>query len=149
MGPKVLTYEQIDNEKQLEGKELTYETLRYRVGTFRYQTVGRDRLGYKKYAYRHGVETVVGDIERSLWQKLIYRLIEQHNEMALFNHLKVWYAKGAYYLHHKAELEQNTLESFSHRIFDNPEWVDYIAFNEKYRPEILQNQTAEGQNENH
>lgn len=145
---KVRTYEQIDKEEQLAGKELTYETLEFGTGTFRYRTAGKDRHGYKKYIYRYGVETVLGDIERSLWQKLIYRLIVQHNEMALFNHLKVWYSKTAYFLRNKAELEQYTLECFSNRIFDNPEWVDYIPFNQEYRPEILNNQT-EVHNENH
>lgn len=59
--------------------------------------------------------------------------------MTLFNHLKVRYAKNGFNFRNKSDLEQYTLECFSSRIFDNPKWVYYIAFNEKYRPEILQN----------
>ena len=147
MGLNAATYTQIDREEQLKGKELTFESLSCKVGTFRYDCVGRDRLGYKQYKYRNGVETELGDIEVSLWKKLIYRLIEQHNEMTLFNHLKVRYAKNGFNFRNKSDLEQHTLECFSSRIFDNPKWVDYIAFNEKYRPEILQNNG--GKNENH
>ena len=60
MGLNAATYTQIDREEQLEGKELTFETLSCKVGTFRYDCVGRDRLGYKQYKYRNGVETELG-----------------------------------------------------------------------------------------
>ena len=37
----------------------------------------------------------------------------------------------------KAELEEEVLELHAARIFDNPLWVDFISFNERFRPEVL------------
>lgn len=39
----------------------------------------------------------------------------------------------------KQEIERNALELHAYRIFDNPLWVDFVPFNEKYRPEVLEN----------
>ena len=38
----------------------------------------------------------------------------------------------------KPEAEKEALELHAARIFDNEEWVDYMAVNRKYRPEVLQ-----------
>ena len=78
-----------------------------------------------------------GDIEVTLWCELVRNLIEQYDEKKLFNHLKVWVIKSNQWLTNKPEVEIEALELHACRIFDNPLWVGYVEFNEKYRPEVL------------
>ena len=128
----------IDKIEQLSGIEFTFEKLRKKYGTFRSCNNGTDRLGRKKYRSRVGVQTDYGDIEITLWCELVRTLIEQHNEKKLFNHLKVWVIKSNQWLTNKPDVEIEALELHASRIFDDPCWYDYVEFNEKYRPEVLQ-----------
>ena len=128
----------IDRREQLGNVELTFIGLSKKFGTFRTYNDGTDRLGQKKHRSRVGVQTDYGDIEVTLWRELVHTLIEQHNERKLFNHLKVWFMKERKWLTDKLEIERNVLELHACRIFDNPLWVDFVPFNEKYRPEVLE-----------
>ena len=128
----------IDRCEQLGNVELTFIGLSKKFGTFRTYNDGTDRLGQKKHRSRVGVQTDYGDIEVTLWRELVHTLIEQHNERKLFNHLKVWFMKERKWLTDKLEIERNVLELHACRIFDNPLWVDFVPFNEKYRPEVLE-----------
>lgn len=127
----------IDRIEQLGNIEFSFEKLSKKYGTFRSYSNGTDRLGRKKFRSRVGVQTDYGDIEVTLWCELVRNLIEQHNEKKLFNHLKVWVIKSNQWLTNKPEVEIEALELHACRIFDNPLWVDYVEFNEKYRPEVL------------
>lgn len=129
----------IDKIEQLGDAEFTFEKLSKKYGTFRSYSNGTDRLGRKKFRSRVGVQTDYGDIERSLWCELVRKLIEQHNEKEIFNHLKVWVIKSNQWLTNKPEVEIEALELHACRIFDDPCWHGYVKFNEKYRPEVLKN----------
>ena len=76
---------------------------------------GRD----KKYGYRNGIQTDLGDIRNDVWRDLVRELLE-------------WEKEHTYWLKTKAELEHYTLELYAARIFDNPKWVDYEAFAKHY-----------------
>lgn len=80
----------VDKIEQLGDAELSFEKIRKKYGTFRTYSNGTDRLGKKKYRSRVGVQTDCGDIEITLWCELVHKLIDEHNEQELFNHLKVW-----------------------------------------------------------
>ena len=90
----------------------------------------------KKYGYRHGIQCDLGDIEESEWQRLVMGLIKRCSEQKLFAHLLEWEKLYGFSLDAK-EAKQMALELHAARIFDNIEWCDYTAFNEKYRPEVL------------
>ena len=128
----------IDRIEQLGDVEFTFEQLRKKYGTFRSYSDGTDRLGRKKFRSRVGVQTDYGDIERTLWCDIVRKLIDNHNEKELFNHLKVWVIKNNQWLVHKPEVEIEALELHASRIFDDLCWRGYVEFNEKYRPEVLQ-----------
>ena len=49
----------------------------------------------------------------------------------------MWVIKSNQWLTNKPEVEIEALELHACRIFDNPLWVGYVEFNEKYRPEVL------------
>lgn len=115
---------------------LTYEMLRF--GTYTGRAFLISNQGHeKKYGYRHGISTPVGDIEANLWYELMKELIIQNEELELYNRLLEWYRDEAVAGSTKKEREQYVLECFSNRLFDNPQWVDYILFNQKNRPYII------------
>ena len=50
-----------------------------------------DRGYEKKYGYRNGISTPIGDIEENLWCSLMKELIVQNDETDLYNQLFEWY----------------------------------------------------------
>ena len=120
---------------------LTYEMIKFGTHTGRAFLLS-DRGHEKKYGYRHGVSTPIGDIEENLWYELMRELILQNDEADLYEQLLEWYRDDPVAGSTKKEHEQYVLKCFSYRIFDCPDWVDYIAFNQKNRPEFLRKQMA-------
>ena len=125
----------IDSRSSLP-ERLTYESIRFRTHTGR-SFLMSDRGFKKKYGYRHGVQTPIGDIEENLWYELMRELITQNGDTILFEQLLEWYTDIPVAGKSKIEIEQYVLRCFSHRLFDDKAWVDYIPFNQKYRPMIL------------
>lgn len=127
----------IDREEQLKGEEITLEKLRKKYGTFHSRCVGLDRIGRKKYNSRVGVQTDLGDIEIHLWKELVLRCIEQAGEKALYQHYLVWTIKHDITDRSREQIEEDVLDRYTLREFDNPCWHDFIPFNRKYRPDYL------------
>ena len=90
---------------------------------------GRD----KKYSYRSGVMTDVGDIEISRWRELVRGLIEKAHEQTLHEQLLKWVKDCCPFQHTREEIETYALELHAARIFDNPKWAAYDVFNQRYR----------------
>ena len=117
-------------------QELTCEQLRIHFGTGRSIYVsgtGRD----KKFIYRSGCMTDIGDILEADWFALARYIIERDGEQVLYEGL-VEYAKTCAWLHSKVEREEYALQLHMSRMFDEVEWVGYQEFNNKHRPWILQ-----------
>ena len=81
--------------------------------------------------------TGIGDLEFPVWETLVRDLIHRSGEDELLNSLIAW-LEDAPWLRTKRDKELYALELHAGRIFDNPDWVDYAAFNRKYRPDKLQ-----------
>lgn len=81
--------------------------------------------------------TEIGDIEVSVWMQIVEYLIRKANEIELYNNLLEWVTDTMKWSENEIERKKYSLELHAARIFDNREWVDYIAFNKKYRSEIL------------
>lgn len=116
---------------------ISYEDIRlmHHTGKFIRNYGSQDK---KAGTYRCGVMTRIGDIEEDEWVLYAEELIRRNNDEALFKQLKSWYRETTPWLRNEKELHRYSLECFVARIFDNPEWVDYDAFNRRYRPEILE-----------
>lgn len=117
-------------------EKLKFSDLRVHYGTgrsFLISGTGRD----KKYGYRHGMMTDLGELEISEWKSLITSLIAYRGEQELQEQLWQW-SKESGWPSRKDELEVHALELHAARIFDDPAWADYIPFNRKYRPEVLE-----------
>ena len=122
------------DEKVLDG--FTFEKVSLKYGTGRSNTFSTPNG--KKVAYRHGVMTEIGDIEVSVWMQIVEYLIRKAKENELYNNLLEWVTDKIKWSKNEAERKKYALELHAARIFDKPEWVDYIAFNKKYRPELLE-----------
>ena len=129
----------IDKYEELESKipKLTYEDIQWRYGTFRTQTE-RTPQGKKIYS-RHGVATGIGDIEVQAWYQLAHKMIELAGELELLKNLQEFLWNEYRWWKEKKECEQYALQLHISRIFDQPEWVEYIRFNQRYRPEKIKN----------
>lgn len=122
----------IDDISTLKDKldTLTFEQVNMKYGTGRSNTVTTPQG--KKSFYRHGVMTEIGDIRESVWMEIVEYLIVRDKETELYNCLYEWVKDTYGWNQTDAERKQYVLQLHATRIFDNPAWVDYIAFNEKY-----------------
>ena len=123
----------------MEGKlpeNVTYDDIRlmYHTGKFIRDYGSQDKKAGK---YRIGVMTKLGDIEEKDWIRYAEELVRRNNEEVLFKQLKSWYRQTTPWLRDEKDLHRYTLECFVARIFDNPNWVDYEAFNKCYRLDLL------------
>ena len=91
----------------------------------------------KTFGYRHGVMCTLGDIEQSEWMKLMHQQLDQAGERTLYEQLLQWCADHNYAHLSRAELEMEALQAHSHRLFDCEEWVNFVPFNRRYRPDVL------------
>ena len=123
----------IDNMTQLNLDELTLDDFRFKYSTG--QDTSTEKGRDKKHSYRHGVQTPIGDVEAKLWCRVMEMLIERAGEQELQTHLREWYKdQQDPMIPYK---NSRALQVHSMRIFDDEEWVDYIPFNQKYRPELV------------
>ena len=117
--------------------ELKFTDLRVHYGTGRSIHVsgtGRD----KKFRYRYGAMTDLGDLEISKWKSLINALIERHGEQEIQRQLRQWSKAECPWLRSDDEIEEYALRLHAARIFDDPAWAGYITFNRQYRPEVFE-----------
>ncbi len=119
--------------------ETTFEDLCVMYGTGKSYTVVSNSRGTQCY-YRHGQMTRLGDIERAEWCALMKELITREGEERLQAQLLDWYRQDGVH-HTQTDLELQALEAHAARIFDDEAWVDFISFNQRYRPEVLKTAT--------
>ena len=138
----------------IEGTEYRVADLSFSDLRVHYFTgVSVRRLGdqrNKSSGYRNGVMTGIGDLAFPVWETLVRDLIHRSGEDELLNALIVW-LEATPWLRTKRDKELYALELHAARIFDNPDWVDYAAFNRQYRPGKLQGDenSHESGKENH
>lgn len=83
------------------------------------------------------VKTRSGEIERRQWRSMVRGLIQDAGEEDLFQHLMDWIKDHALWLKTEKDQQNYALELHASRIFDNEDWVGFVPFNRKYRPERL------------
>ena len=129
----------IDNITQIDPTQITRENLRIMYGTGQ-EIAFKNSQGNKVSNYRVGVQTALGDIEVSLWMELVQKLIEQENDQVIFECLLEWEKDNNHIgASTKHDILREAMQSYTYRIYDNKAWWDYVRFNMKYRPEILEN----------
>lgn len=116
--------------------DASYEDLKFGHYTGRailLSSSGRD----KKYTYRNGISTKLGDIEESVWCEAMMHLIERSGELGLLQSMTEWVTNNAPWLRTDKERHKEAVILMSCRIFDDPKWVGYAEFNQKYRSDYL------------
>lgn len=126
----------INRIEEINLEEITFSSIRKMYGTGRAFTE-RNSQGEKRTYYRNGCMTEIGDILESVWQQAVRKLIIRENETVLFKNLKSWLKDSKRTFRDDKEFEDYALQLHAARIFDCAEWVGYVEFNSKYRPEIL------------
>ena len=91
----------------------------------------------KSYDYIESAWTDAGEIELSKWKEQARQLISQYHEECLQEDLLEWEKNHNYTNSNESKLELDSLDLHISRMFDNPLWVDYVPFNQKYRPTVL------------
>ena len=66
------------------------------------------------------------------------QVIGLHGETWLLEALETWCREMGHYPKHGFDLHEVALEIHSHRIFDSEGWIDYIPFNRRFRPGVVE-----------
>lgn len=128
--------QQIDSILQLDLDTITFSDIHWRYGTFWPYSTGSGRD--KKHFSRSGVATPIGDIQEDLWYQVAEHIAKREGEEWLVDALTQWNKEHNYMKESPSELRKDALQSYSHRLYDNPRWVDFIPFNRRFRPEVLE-----------
>ncbi len=115
---------------------LQLNDIRWLVGTGQGTSTGQGKK--QKTAYRQGVLTPIGDVRLDVWYELTEAIIRRDGEQPLLDSLVEWLSAHNYTEETPAQIHYHALELHSSRLFDRPQWVDYIPFNRLYRPEHLE-----------
>ncbi|MCD7991935.1 MAG: hypothetical protein LUK37_09220 [Clostridia bacterium] len=127
---------QINALTDIDIPSLRLEDIRFLFGTGMGMTKGRGRD--KEKFFRKGVQTEIGDIREDVWYQLAEQVIGLHGETWLLEALETWYREMKHYPRHGFDVHKMALELHSNRIFNSEGWIDYLRFNRRFRPEVLE-----------
>ena len=131
-----MTRDRISSLDGVDVAALTFEDIRCRHRIFRCNSTGSGRD--KKHIPWNAMQTNIGEFEIKIWCRLVEAVIEDKGEQQLLNNLIQWASEHNYTKDPAAKIREKALELHANRIFDNPQWVSFIPFNLRYRPEVLE-----------
>jgi len=133
---------EIDSLNELQLDSIDWPDLEIQTHTHRSTSKGQGTL--LKPNYRSGLQTRIGDIEESVWAAAVTYLAKAKDEEWLLTALQQWYLNKAAWCKGKPDVAlAHAREALCSRLFDEKKWVDYEAFNLKYRPHILEGENTE------
>lgn len=132
---KAMSYGRIDSLGGFDLSTLRLSDIGWKFGTETVISSGEGRN--KTYRYQDGVMTELGDIEEHLWYSLVEHIAQRDSEAWLVDALVAWEKERNYTCISLSKIREEALRLYSVRIFDQPEWVHYIPFNRRFRPDIL------------
>lgn len=127
----------IDQISQINLDTVALSELRWMYGTGISTATGSRKAGNYKPGYRNGVMTAIGDIQEDIWYQVAEHIARRDGEEWLVTALNEWENAHNYASKSKKDLYHDALQSYSYRLFDDPQWVHYIPFNLAYRAEVL------------
>lgn len=128
--------ERIDHIELIDLSSVTLTDLRWLYGTGISTSTGTGK--HKVRSYRLGVMTELGDIEEGVWYQAVKQVAERDQEEWAVEALLIWHQEHNYQGDTLAQLRCKALESYSSRIWEQPRWVDYIPFNRRFSPHVLE-----------
>ena len=93
----------------------------------------KTQSGRREYSSRDTVKTKLGELEQDEWIRRAKKLIKENGELSLQDALQEYVCSCIPWIHSDEEQEVYALKLHMDRIFDDPEWVDYVEFNDRYR----------------
>lgn len=91
----------------------------------------------REWGYNDFVMTAQGEIEINQWRQKVLNLITEAGEEDLQRALNAWVQEHYGWCDTDLKAMHEAIQLHASRIFDDPLWVDFIPFNERYRPEVL------------
>ena len=73
------------------------------------------------------------------WAAMAEQLIAFHHEEQLQDQMLKWVQETDYTNSTEREKKQQSLDLHVSRMFDDPLWVHYVRFNQRFRPDALKN----------
>lgn len=127
---------QIDSLSGIDIATIEAKDIHWQTGTGICISSGSGRN--RTYRYRRGVLTDLGDIEEGLWYQLAEAVAKRCNEQELVEAHYEWEKVHNYTNSPRSQLRLDAMHSYINGLHDRPDWVDYIPFNRKYRPHVLE-----------
>lgn len=128
---------QVDQLQALDLESITREDLilQYRTG----HSIARTNSQSKKYSYRNGVKTKLGDIERSVWITAAKYVIKRDGLEEEAEHLREFFADGKSASPGGLRSEpEEILNDCLAGLYQSPIWVGFVPYNQRYHPEVLE-----------
>lgn len=122
----------IDSISGIDLDTVRPEQLVRQHGTFRTNSTGAGRD--KKYTYRHGASTPLGDIEDSVWKATAEAVVKRDGlEQEVTQILPyVVFPNDS-----PAEKRISAIDAVFSGLYKNTLWVSFVEYNQKYHPELL------------
>lgn len=127
--------QRIRDLREIDFSKLEFQDLRWQYGVFQSTSTGSSRE--KRHGSWIGVKTGLGEIEVKVWCQAAEKLIQQKGEQELLGYLTQWCSERNILKESTGEIRKRALQLHVDRIFDNPRWVDFVPFNRRYRPDVL------------
>lgn len=130
-----MSRERIDSIEAIDRASVTLAELQWLYGTGVSSSKGSGRN--KTHSYRRGVMTALGDIQEDLWYQLVNHIAKRDQEEWIVDALFTWHQEHNYQKESPSQLRCAALQSYSSRIWELPQWVDYLPFNRRFFPQML------------
>ncbi len=127
--------QRIRDLREIDFSKLEFEDLRWQYGVFQSTSTGSGRE--KRHGSWIGVKTRLGEIEVKVWCQAAEKLIREKGEQELLGYLIQWCSELNFLKESADRIRKRALQLHVDRIFDNPRWVDFVPFNRRYRPDVL------------
>lgn len=133
----------IDSISQIDEAQISHENLQYMHGTgVAINLEDCRRTGEKRYKYRNGIQTKLGDIEETVWKELVKMLIKKENDEEFYKQILEYETEEKRFgVVDKDEIEKEALRAYAMKLYDKKSAWGYIRFNARYRPHLLEDPT--------
>lgn len=125
----------IDQLGQLDLPHLKASDLNWEHNTGKCLVTGSGRD--KRYSYRGGIQTPIGDIEISVWIQAAEYVVAREGLQEELERLRTFAICFGGSPYSKQLSHANHLAMCLSEIYRNPAWVSFVPYNEQYHPELL------------
>ena len=128
--------DKVDRVEDLDLDAISREDLIWQHGTGVSVSHGTGRA--KTYTYRSGVQTKAGNLELSVWTAAARYVVKRDGLEAEAGHLREFFTQHGYRIGRTSGArEREVLCCCISGLYQNPQWVGFVPYNQRYHPEAL------------